>query len=182
MNLDTNMRPTPPHAMKSSTTREVLALPPPRAIPSMITPNDQDDSSKPRSLSKSIPISCKMMHPSESELQLQESERVAEHRDFCMYARIVNGISNRKRSSSLNHNDSWRSDDSLASIIKTRHTPIQHEGEHYLEELDDNKQTRRRRVYPYSLSKEPSFLHESEMNLDDCREDLMEEGIFDLEL
>jgi hypothetical protein len=70
--------------------------------------------------SKAIPIKG-WMKQTNSELQLMESKALAEERDYCMYKRIVEGMS-RQNSNSLNA--SWTSDDSLANIIRTRHTPV----------------------------------------------------------
>jgi hypothetical protein len=74
-----------------------------------------------RSPSKAIPIKGSSMKRTDSELQLMESEALAEHRDYCMYKRIVDGMS---RQNSNSYNASWTSDDSLANIIRTRHTPV----------------------------------------------------------
>jgi hypothetical protein len=71
--------------------------------------------------SKAIPIKGSSMKPTHSEIQLMESEALAEHRDYCMYRRIVDGMS---RQNSNSYNASWTSDECLANIIRTRHTPI----------------------------------------------------------
>ena len=166
-------------------TREASSLPAPRGI----TPDEHSfpTSSSRRASSKTIPISGSM-HRSDSELQLRESEMLAEHRDYCMYMRIVNGMSSSRRNSmNESWNDSWRSDDSLANIIKTRHTPIMTEP---FEQLED-------RGYPYNIQREKSsslssFHHARGMpdnylvvNDDDQagQADMVsEEPIFDLEM
>jgi hypothetical protein len=80
-------------------------------------------SSSSHASSKSIPIKGSSMRRTHSELQLIESEVLAEYRDYRMYKRIVDGM---KRQNSVNScsNTSWTSDDSLANIIRTRHTPV----------------------------------------------------------
>jgi len=103
-----------------------------------------------------------------------------------MFTRIVNGMSNsiQRRNSMMNDSssslhDSWRSDDSLANIIRTRHTPIQLEGQ--FEQLEDRRQTK----YPYNIPNLPKEQELSENPVehdDDCREDLdSEDGIFDMD-
>jgi hypothetical protein len=66
----------------------------------------------PSALSKSIPI-AKSLKRTASELQLTEDEAMADFRDYCMYTRIVNGISYRDDST-----------EALNSIVRTRHLPI----------------------------------------------------------
>jgi hypothetical protein len=64
---------------------------------------------------KSDPINIGLrLSRTESEIQLCEDEQVAEYRDYCMYVRIISGMSQ----------SSTRSpgvDQSLANIIRTRH-------------------------------------------------------------
>jgi hypothetical protein len=73
--------------------------------------------------SKGIPIKGSSMRRTHSELQLMESEILAEYRDYCMFKRIVDGMS-RQNSINSSLDASWQSDDSLANIIRTRHTPV----------------------------------------------------------
>ena len=154
------------------------------ALPRGITPDDNHhsrsfNSSSSKRPSKNIPIHGSNMHRSDSELQLQESERMAEHRDYCMFTRIVNGMRRNSMNDSSSLHDSWRSDDSLANIIKTRHTPILSEG--HFQQLEDRHQD----MYPYNIPSLPKALpdnlivHQDEIE-DDSRED--DEGIFDMEL
>lgn len=150
------------------------------AAPRGITPEDSQSFPKlsRRQSSKTIPISG-ALHRSESELQLQESERMAEHRDYCMFTRIVQGMSSRS-----SFNDSWQSNDSLLNVIRTRHAPIQVDDT--LEQLSDNRDDK----YPYKAVKDaPSSSNlPPEWFVDDGAADqnMMEtpsdEGIFDMEL
>lgn len=64
----------------------------------------------------SEPIKFKLER-SESELQLQESESAAEYRDYCMYLRIVGGMS----SNQVDDNEAPL-DPSLVSVMRTRQT------------------------------------------------------------
>lgn len=63
------------------------------------------------------------MRRTDSELQLLEDEAVAEYRDYCMYTRIVNGISGQQQQQ---QNHSWKGDtlETLRHIVKTRHQPV----------------------------------------------------------
>lgn len=103
------------------------------SLPRGVTPDDEQVASSPTP-SKGIPI--QNIRRTESELNLLESKEVAEYRDYTMYMRIITGMTNQRRnssnleqdsanSSSCTLNASWKSDDSLANIIRTRHTPIQ---------------------------------------------------------
>jgi hypothetical protein len=73
--------------------------------------------------SKSIPITN--IKRTASEIQLQEEEAMADYRDYCMYARIVNGMSEKRERIS----DSFRrsTDQSLANIMRTRTLPVKEE-------------------------------------------------------
>jgi hypothetical protein len=65
---------------------------------------------------KSIPIT-KGLESTDEELQLKEDEAMADYRDLCMYARIINGIMiGRKGQSNV---------ETLHNIIRTRHLPVQ---------------------------------------------------------
>ena len=66
--------------------------------------------------SQSIPISSKGMHRTPSEIQLCQDEALADYRDYCMYSRIVDGIS--RRSSANYENDAC-----IANIQRTRCQP-----------------------------------------------------------
>ncbi len=111
-------------------------------------------------------------------IQLQDLERLAEHRDYCMFTRIVNGMSSR---SSLDWN---YSDSSLTSIIKTRHTPITAEGN--FQQLED-----RRMRYPYNM-KFPNlmtnkgnlggFSSDAHVSPTHYEQDDEDKGIFDMDL
>lgn len=68
--------------------------------------------------SKAIPIS-KSMKRTPSEIQLLEDEALADYRDYCMYTRIVNGMSEKK-----GHPFRIKVDESLSNIIRTRHLPV----------------------------------------------------------
>ena len=75
-----------------------------------------------RSPSKAIPIKGSSMQRTYSELQLMEDEKLAEHRDYRMYKRIVKGMVSRQNSNP--YNVSWTSNEILDNIIRTRHTPV----------------------------------------------------------
>jgi len=63
---------------------------------------------------KSEPINFKLER-SESELQLHENEMAAEYLDYCMYLRIVAGMSNKSsKTTSI--------DPILANVVRTRHS------------------------------------------------------------
>jgi hypothetical protein len=71
---------------------------------------------KPLPPAKSIPIT-KGLESTVEELQLKEDEAMADYRDFCMYARIINGIMiGRQGQSNV---------ETLHNIIRTRHLPVQ---------------------------------------------------------
>lgn len=72
--------------------------------------------------SKSIPISN--IKRNLSEVQLHEDEAMADYRDYCFYARLVNGISHRQEGSIGNHHCHRPADPSLANIIRTRNLPV----------------------------------------------------------
>jgi hypothetical protein len=136
------------------------------------------------SSSKGIPIKGLSMQRTHSELQLMESEMLAEHRDYCMYKRIVDGMS-RQNSTNSCSNASWTSDDSLANIIRTRHTPVVSTdgfSSHFQEVMDHG--------YPYPSDTPSQSTHSqlenfnlSQTNLvfeDDCRE--QHDEIFELDM
>ena len=70
--------------------------------------------------SKSIPISN--IKRTLSEIQLHEDEAMADYRDYCFYARLVNGI-NSRREGSFNHYH-LSADQSIANIVRTRNLPV----------------------------------------------------------
>lgn len=128
--------------------------------------------------SKTIPISGARMSRSPSQLALEESERIAEHRDYCMYTRIVNGIMSSSSNGSFGAtgmNDSWQSNDSLQNIIKTRHTPIV-----LLDENDGFKPLRRNGGE--SLLQDLMLDCQQSQPQQQQEQEDSEEGIFDMEL
>mmetsp|Transcript_16904 Transcript_16904/g.25574 ORF Transcript_16904/g.25574 Transcript_16904/m.25574 type:complete len:173 (+) Transcript_16904:157-675(+) len=72
------------------------------------------DSQKSPFQAKSQPIKCRITRTN-SELQLYEDEQAAEYRDYCMYVRIVNGMTSRTE-------DIHSFNSSLKNVIKTRHS------------------------------------------------------------
>mmetsp|Transcript_25844 Transcript_25844/g.46717 ORF Transcript_25844/g.46717 Transcript_25844/m.46717 type:complete len:191 (+) Transcript_25844:41-613(+) len=189
-----NLQPADLTMMVGPSSSRTCSLPSPQqestsSVPRGISPDEFPSSShhllaSARHPSKTIPINSPI-HRTDSELQLQDLERLAEHRDYCMFTRIVNGMSSR---SSLDWNDS---DSSLASIIKTRHTPVMMEGN--FQQLED-----RRVMYPYNMQcPPPEKIHmNNNGNLDGFGEngynvthkhyeqdyDDDDEGIFDMDL
>lgn len=158
------------------------------AVPRGVSPDERAHSSsrqdhQPRRPSKTIPIVGASMHRSPSELALLESERIAEERDYCMYTRIVNGMSASSRGGSFQ--DSWQSNDSLANIIRTRHTPIAAVDAHF-EQLQERYQFEPDDVDTRKDSYNGSSNIPSHHFVVDCRaaQDSIgiEEGVFDMEL
>ena len=72
--------------------------------------------------SRSIPIT-KYIHRTPSELQLYEETAIADWRDYCMYTRIVGGISRQQMMLKSDIELRYQNDETLANIIRTRHTP-----------------------------------------------------------
>lgn len=62
------------------------------------------------------------MHRTPSEIQLCEDEALADYRDYCMFARIVDGIS-RRQSTSQDLDLIYENDACLANIRRTRSQP-----------------------------------------------------------
>lgn len=82
-------------------------------------------------VSKAVPI-VKRMKRTPSEIQLLQDETVADYRDYCMYSRILNGMSQR------NHHPSQKCASSLKvmrNIMRTRNQPVQEKAHSYDEEL-----------------------------------------------
>jgi hypothetical protein len=179
-----NLQPADPTMMRSPSSSRTCSLPCPQqestsSVAQGITrpSSSHHHLTSSRHPSKSIPINSPIHH-TDSELQLQDLERLAEHRDYCMFTRIVNGMSSR---SSLDWN---YSDSSLTSIIKTRHTPITAEGN--FQQLDD-----RRMRYPYNM-KFPNlmtnkgnlggFSSDAHVSPTHYEQDDEDKGIFDMDL
>lgn len=81
-----------------------------------LLPNEQETHLQ---RSQSIPIQQKHMKRTPSELQLHDDEELADYRDFCMFSRIVEGISRHQRE--INDYSVRRETDMcLAHIIGTR--------------------------------------------------------------
>jgi hypothetical protein len=74
-----------------------------------------------RSKSRSIPIT-NGMHRTPSEIQLCEDEALADYRDYCMFVRIVDGIS-RRQSTNQDLDLIYEYDACLANIRRTRSQP-----------------------------------------------------------
>lgn len=153
-----------------------------------------------QSPSKSIPISNIKRSP--SEVQLQEDEVMAEYRDFCMYARIVNGIHEGRRRHHRNRVTSQN--DELENIKKTRSSPITEIPPSFQEDFNnrirtnatqdfhqswpllktgetDNRFGLAPRLEDYDQSNLiPSYLASSMPNLSTA--DLEEDGIFTLDM
>lgn len=68
---------------------------------------------------KAIPIASNSMKRTASELQLMEDEAMADYRDYCMYTRIVNGMTERRSWTELPSQDG-----AIRNIIRTRHLPV----------------------------------------------------------
>jgi hypothetical protein len=79
------------------------------------------------SSSKSIPIAKNLLKRTTSELQLLEDEAMAECRDYCMYARILNGINHEGRHSEM---------ETVNNIIRTRQLPVLETSCSYQEDYD----------------------------------------------
>jgi hypothetical protein len=73
------------------------------------------------SKSQSIPIT-NGMHRTPSEIQLCEDEALADYRDYCMFVRIVDGIS-RRQSTNQDLDLIYEHDACLANIRRTRSQP-----------------------------------------------------------
>ncbi len=69
--------------------------------------------------SKGIPIQ-RYIQRTASELQLCEDEAVADYRDYCMYSRIVGGIT-RKQMKLLDLRHRYQNDQTIENIMRTRH-------------------------------------------------------------
>lgn len=69
--------------------------------------------------SRSIPI-CKHIRKTLSEEQLCEDEAIADYRDYCMYSRIVGGISKQQVKLVDQLELRYQNDETLTNIIKTR--------------------------------------------------------------
>ena len=74
---------------------------------------------------KSIPIT-KNIKRTPSELQLMEDEAVADFRDYCMYTRIVSGITGAR------HHPADLT--AINNIVRTRHLPVQDPTSSYVEQ------------------------------------------------
>lgn len=75
-----------------------------------------------RSPTKGIPIKGSSIKRSNSETQMMESKKLAEHRDYHMYKRIVNGPVRLQNSNP--NNASWVSHEDLDNIMWTQYTPV----------------------------------------------------------
>jgi len=84
---------------------------------------EQQTGVKRMSSSSSVPIPESCMFRTPSELQLTVDEQVADQRDFAFFARLVNGISERRGSSS----SAIETDRCLTHIIQTRHHQQSHD-------------------------------------------------------
>jgi hypothetical protein len=92
-----------------------------------------DDSQPPNAChtSQSIPIQNSLQR-TQSELQLCEDEAMADYRDYCMFHRIVAGMSNNRLDLEDDHNKTMSHhpgrDDPLYSIMRTRQSLPSHQG------------------------------------------------------
>jgi hypothetical protein len=135
-----------------------------------------------KTITKSIPISKSLMR-TPSELQLSEDEAMADYRDYCMFARIVNGISEHQACS---HHPISAS--VIANIVRTRHLPIQ-ESSSYPSYLNEEPPQKNHDITLKSACKlTESFpwpLHQSIGHLtlrEPPEETSSEEGVFELDL
>jgi hypothetical protein len=71
--------------------------------------------------SENIPITD-AIHRTPSEIQLCENAAIADYRDYCMFVRIVNGISSRQ-SAALDFDLIYENNACLANIRRTRCVP-----------------------------------------------------------
>lgn len=71
--------------------------------------------------SKSIPIQ-KYLRRTPSELQLCQDEAVADYRDYCMYSRILGGIT-RQQMKQHDLRQRYQNDITIENIMRTRHDP-----------------------------------------------------------
>lgn len=70
--------------------------------------------------SRSIPINDYIQR-TPSEVQLCEDEAIADYRDYCMYSRIVGGISRQQMKLQSDVELRYQNDETLGNIIRTRH-------------------------------------------------------------
>ena len=75
-----------------------------------------------QTLKKSVPIHIQnFVHRTPSEIQLREDEMVADIRDYCMFQRIVNGMTN---PNARTPNQAYHNDPIVQRIIQTRAHPV----------------------------------------------------------
>jgi hypothetical protein len=110
-----------------------------------------------RGKSQSIPIT-NGMHRTPSEIQLCEGEAIADYRDYCMFARIVDGIQKRQSSNQEQDLDLiYENDACLANIRRTRCVPpeesqsLEARHESLLQRLGGNIMSKPLAVYPDNM-------------------------------
>mmetsp|Transcript_30780 Transcript_30780/g.47183 ORF Transcript_30780/g.47183 Transcript_30780/m.47183 type:complete len:187 (+) Transcript_30780:56-616(+) len=84
-------------------------------------PCDNDEDSCASLQSRSIPIRHHI-HRTASEIQLHEDEAVADYRDYCMYYRIVKGISHKNNLPNQAHHQGTEEEETLRNLTRTRLT------------------------------------------------------------
>ena len=89
--------------------------------------------------SKSIPIPSKGLRRTPSELQLLQDEATADYQDYCMYARIVNGIHSRggRGDNPKSLANAVANIHSVQNIIRTRHLPVPEDISFAIQHCDD---------------------------------------------
>jgi hypothetical protein len=108
-----------------------------------------------RGKSQSIPIT-KGIHRTPSEIQLCEDEAIADYRDYCMFARIVDGIQ-RRQSSNQDLDLIYENDACLANIRRTRCVPpeesqsLESRHQSLLQRLGGNMISQPQAVYPDNM-------------------------------
>jgi hypothetical protein len=73
-----------------------------------------------RQSSRSIPV-AKCIRRTPSEVQFLQEQAIADHRDFCMYSRIISGISRQQMTDNGFLDLRHENDETLGNIIRTRH-------------------------------------------------------------
>jgi hypothetical protein len=68
-------------------------------------------------------LGAKYIHRTDSEEQLCQNEAIAEYRDYCMYSRIIGGISKQLQvKCDLKYR--YEDDHTMGNIMRTRHSPL----------------------------------------------------------
>ena len=101
----------------------------------------QDHQKRKHSPTPSVPI-VKHINRTPSEVKLAEEETMADYRDYCMYARILNGMNRRntllyqqehQHYHHLNNKAVASSHKVMSNIMRTRNLPMQHDLVHSFE-------------------------------------------------